>query len=71
MLKIAVHTLMCREISLEHAVMITMLWSYTCSALLSVTTYFHDVIISLTIEVLCKSAVIMIELTVLELAIKE
>ena len=51
--------------------MITVFRSCTDFVFLSVLTDFDSVIILLTVKALSESAIIMIELTILELAVKE
>ena len=69
--KIVVHALMREGIFLESAVMIIIFWSCACPILLSVMADLSDVAIFLTVKALCESAVIMVELTILELTMEE
>ena len=71
MLKIIINTVMHKETVFEQAVMITMFWDSTDITFLNVMTDFDSVIILLTVEALSESVIIMIKLTVLELAVKE
>ena len=71
MLKIAIDTAVCEKTVFEQAVMIIVFQNSTDITFLSVTANFDNVIIFLTIEALNESAIIMIELTVFELTVKE
>ena len=71
MLKIAVDTVMSWKAAFEWAVVITVFKSSTDFTFLNVSADFDSVIILLTVEALNESAVIMIELVVLKLTVKE
>ncbi len=55
----------------KQTITITVFWNSTDAAFLSITADFDDVIIFLTVKILNESAIIMIELIILELTVKE
>ena len=59
------------RVFLEHAIMITMSGNCACFILLDVMANLYDMTIFLTVKALCEFIIIIIELAVLELIVKE